>query len=142
MHLSTNIGSAVLVVTGTIAGSIILNPIIMGVISGCGVLLQTYATAKKYDRKLEICKFAYTSYNNLLIELRDSLSSGVFDERLFFNKSVAFDNIINDNCVSIPEKIIKYIYIYIYIYIYKFIVQSTNKADSNISHNYSMSFWI
>ena len=60
---------------------------------------------KKNDQKLENCKFAYTSYNNLLIELRDSLRSGVFDEKLFFHKSVVFDNIIiNDNCVSIPEK--------------------------------------
>ena len=63
--------------------------------------------SKKYDRKLENCKFAYSSYNNLFIELRDSLRSGVFDEKLFFNKSIVFDNIINDNCVSIPEKIIK-----------------------------------
>ena len=104
MHLSTNIGSSLLVVTGTIPGRITLNPIIIGVISGCGVDVQTYATAEKYDRKLEHCKFAYTSYKNLLIELRDSLRSGVFDEKLFFNKSVVFDNIINDNCVSIPEK--------------------------------------
>ena len=65
------------------------------------------ATAKKYDRELENCKFAYTSYNNLLIELRDSLRSGVFDEKLFFNTSVVFDNIYNDNCVFIPEKLIK-----------------------------------
>ena len=42
---------------------------------------------KKYDQKLENCNFAYTSYNNLLIELRDSLRSGVFDEKIFFNKS-------------------------------------------------------
>ena len=46
MHLSTNIGSAVLVVTGTIAGALTLNPITLGSISGAGVLLQTYATAK------------------------------------------------------------------------------------------------
>ena len=135
MHLSTNIGSSLLVVTGTIAGGITLNPIIIGVISGCGVLLQTYATAKNYDRKLEHCKFAYTSYNNLLIELRDSLCLGVFDEKLFFNKAVVFDNIINENCVSIPEKIITK-------YNKKFIFQSTNKDETNIPHNYSMSFWI
>ena len=47
MHLSTNLGSVGLVVIGTISGSFILNPIILGAISGAGVLLQTYATAKK-----------------------------------------------------------------------------------------------
>ena len=53
MHLSTNFGSAGLVVIGTIAGGITLNVIILGAISGASVLLQTYATSKKYDRKLE-----------------------------------------------------------------------------------------
>ena len=62
---------------------------------------------QKNDRKLENCKFAYTSYNNILIELRDSERSGEFDEKLFFNKSVVFDNIISDNCAPIPDKIIK-----------------------------------
>ena len=52
MHLSINIGSAGLVVIGTIAGGITLNAIILGAISGAGVFLQTYATAKKYDRKV------------------------------------------------------------------------------------------
>ena len=47
MHLSTNLGSAGLVIIGTTAGGITLNPIILASISGAGVLLQTYATAKK-----------------------------------------------------------------------------------------------
>ena len=59
MHLSTNLGSVGLVIIGTISSSITLNPIIIGVISGCGVLRQTHATTKKYYRKLENCKFAY-----------------------------------------------------------------------------------
>ena len=46
MHLSTNLAPVGLVIIGTISGSITLNPIIIGVISGCGVLLQTYATTK------------------------------------------------------------------------------------------------
>ena len=41
MHLSTNLSSAGLAVIGTISGAVTLNPIILGVISGAGVLLQT-----------------------------------------------------------------------------------------------------
>ena len=41
-----NLGSGGLVVIGTISGGTTLNPIILGAISGAGVLLQTYATAK------------------------------------------------------------------------------------------------
>ena len=86
MHLSTNLGSAGLVIIGTIAGRITLNPIILGAVSGAGVVLQTYATAKIYDRKLENCRFASTSYFDILSELRNSLRSGVFNESIFFNK--------------------------------------------------------
>ena len=126
MHLSTNLGSAGLVVIGSIAGGITLNPIILGSISGTGVLLHTYATAKKYDCKLEIFRFAYTGYFNILSELRNSLRSGLFNESLFF---------IIDNCPTISDKIMKK-------YDKKFIVKSTNKADSNIFDNHAKSFWI
>ena len=86
MHLSTNLGSAGLVIIGTIAGGITPNVIILGAISGVGVLLQTYATAKNYDCKLENCRFAYTSYFDVLSELRNRLRSGVFNELIFLNK--------------------------------------------------------
>ena len=83
MHLSTNLVSTCLVITGRIAGSITLNPVILGVISGCGILLQTYATTKKYDKKVESTRFAYSSYFGILSELRNSLRSGVFNEPIF-----------------------------------------------------------
>ena len=57
--------------TSSIIGAITLNPIISGSISVPGLLLQTYSTAKKYNKKVESSRFAYSSYNNILIELRD-----------------------------------------------------------------------
>jgi len=39
VELTCNVGSAVLVVTGAIAGSATANPIILGVISGAGLIL-------------------------------------------------------------------------------------------------------
>ena len=133
MHLSTNLDSAGLVIIGTIAGGIPLNIIILGAISGAGVLLQTYATAKKYDKKVESTRFAYASYFNILSELRNNLRRGIFDESIFFNKCSIIDNIIIDNCPTISDKIMKK-------YDKKFIVQSTNKVYSNISHNHAKSF--
>ena len=83
MHLCTNLTSASLVGIGTIIGAVTLNPVILASITVPGLLLQTYSTAKKYDKKVESSRFAYSSYNNILLELRDSLRSGVFDEQLF-----------------------------------------------------------
>ena len=63
---------------------------------------------KKYDQKLENCNFAYTSYNNLLIELRDSLRSGVFDEKIFFNKSDVLIILLMNIVFLYQKKKIKY----------------------------------
>ena len=58
-ELVCNIGSVVLVVSGTVAGSVTLNPIVLGTISGAGVLLKTFSETKNYKRKIEMCKFAF-----------------------------------------------------------------------------------
>ena len=49
MDLLCNIGSATLVVSGTIAGSVTLNPIITGSrsLSGAGIVLATLLIQKK-----------------------------------------------------------------------------------------------
>ena len=135
MHLSSNICSAGLVVIGTLAVGITLNLTTLGSISGTGVLLHTYATAKKYDRQLENCRFPYASYFDLLSELINSLRGSAFDESIFFNKCSIIDNIIIDNCPTISDQIMKK-------YDKKFKVQSANKADSNIFDNHAKSFWI
>jgi len=40
IELACNIGSVVLVVTGTVAGSVTLNPIVLGTISGAGFFFE------------------------------------------------------------------------------------------------------
>ena len=57
IELACNIGSVLLVVTGTVAGGVTLNPVVLGTISGSGLLLKTYSEAKNYKRKIEMCKF-------------------------------------------------------------------------------------
>ena len=55
MDLSCKITSTGLIVIGTIAGSITLNPIDLGSISGDGLLLGKYAETKNYNRIIEFC---------------------------------------------------------------------------------------
>ena len=57
MDLSCKITSTALIVIGTIAGSITLNPIVLGSISGNGLLLGTYAETKNFNRKIELSRF-------------------------------------------------------------------------------------
>ena len=130
MHMICNLGSVSLIVSGTIAGSITLNPIILGSISGSGVLLQTFSETKNYKRKIEMCRFAYQSYLQLMTDLRNHLRGSNFNEKELLDKCSIIDGIIIDLC-PIADK-------YENQYNKKFIVHSTNKVDSNISDNHAV----
>ena len=73
MDLSCKITSTGLILIGTIAGSITLNPIVLRSISAAGLLLGTYAETKNYNRKIELYRFAYTTYAKILTDLRSYL---------------------------------------------------------------------
>ena len=97
-ELTCNIASALLVVIGTIVGGVTLNPIVLGTISGSGVLLKTYSEAKNYKRKIEMCKFAYTSYEKVLTDLRSFTRGREYNDKAFFDYVKVLDDIIIDMC--------------------------------------------
>ena len=86
------------VVTGTVTGSVTLNPIVLGTISGAGLILKTYSEAKNYKRKIEMCKFAYTSYEKILTDLRSFLRGLEFNDKQFLDFIKVVDDIIIDMC--------------------------------------------
>ena len=106
MDLSYKIASATLVVTGTIIGGITMNPIVLGTISGAGVILSTFTGTKKYKTKTERCKFAYTTYEKILINLRSYLRGLSFDEGNFVNEIRLIDQIIIDMCPAVSDRFV------------------------------------
>ena len=97
-ELACNIGSTFLVVTGTVVGAVTLNPIPLGTISAAGLLLKTFSEAKNYKRKIEMCKFAYTSYGKVLTDLRSFMRGLEYDDKEFLDYVKVIDNIIIDMC--------------------------------------------
>jgi len=97
-ELTCNIGSALMVITGTVVGGVTLNPIPLGTISGAGLLLKTYSEAKNYKRKIEMSKFAYTSYSKVLTDLRSFMRGLNYDEKEFLDYVKVVDDIIIDMC--------------------------------------------
>ena len=61
LDLACSIGSVALFITWSITGGTTLNPTILRVISGSGVLLKTFQKLK-IIKKVEMSNFAYTSY--------------------------------------------------------------------------------
>ena len=56
-----------------------IDPIVLGTISGAGVLLETFSEAKNYKKKVEMSKFAYTSYEKMLTDIRSFLREAEFN---------------------------------------------------------------
>ena len=68
--------SSGLIVTGAVAGGLTANPAILGSISGAGLVLKILSDTKNYKRKIEMSKFAYSTYQKILLDLRTALRGG------------------------------------------------------------------
>ena len=90
------ISGILLVITGTITGGLTLNPIILGVINGFGILLTNVGKMKNYKKKMEMLKIAFTTYEKVLVELRSALRGDEFDKDRFIDKMKIIDEMIID----------------------------------------------
>ena len=55
-------------------------------INGFGILLTNFGKMKKYKKKIEIAKIAFTTYEKVLVELRSALRGDEFDKDHFIDK--------------------------------------------------------
>ena len=85
-----------LVVIGTITGGITLNPIILGVINGAGVLVTSISKMKNYKKKIEMSQIAFTTYEKVLVELRSALRGDEFNKQEFIDRMKLIDEMIID----------------------------------------------
>ena len=103
LNLIINVSSTSLVVIGTIACGVTLNPIILGTISGVGILLKTFSEIKNYKKKIEMSKFAYTAYEKVLIDLRSSLRGNQVNHTTFIYEMRLIDEMIIDLCPLVDK---------------------------------------
>ena len=85
-----------LVAIGTIAGGITLNPVILGVINGAGIIVAGIGKKKNFQRKIEMSKIAYTTYEKVLVELRSALRGDEWNKQEFIDRMKLIDEIIID----------------------------------------------
>ena len=84
-----------LVIIGTITGGITLNPIILGVIYGAGVIVASVGKKKNYKKKIEMSQIAFTTYDKVLVELRAALRGDSFNKREFDRMKLIDEMIID-----------------------------------------------
>ena len=84
-----------LIVVGTIVGGITLNPIILGIINGAGVIVASLGKTKNY-KKMEMTQIAFTTYDKVLVELRSALRGDSFNKQEFIDRMKLIDEMIID----------------------------------------------
>ena len=101
-----SISGVCLVIIGTITGGITLNPIILGVVNGTGVILTNFGKMKNFKKKIEMTKIAFTTYEKVLVELRSALRGDEFDKNEFIEKMKVIDEMIIDQ-TPLADKSVK-----------------------------------
>ena len=93
-------------IAGTISGGLTMNPIILGVINGVGILLTNFGKMKNYKKKIEMTSIAFTTYDKVLVELRSALRGDDFDKNQFIDKMKVIDAMIIDQ-TPLSDKYVK-----------------------------------
>ena len=114
LKLSLELSSIGLTTVGAIVGGVTLNPIILGSLTGSGIMIQAYLTKSDLNRRVDRCRFAFTSYERVLVQLKSFLRGLPYDESNFLTDLKVLDDIIIDQCPSVEKYYDKYNKIFIY----------------------------
>ena len=85
-----------LVAIGTISGGITLNPVVLGVVNGAGVIIAGVGKKNNYKRKIEMSRIAFTTYEKVLVELRAALRGDEWSKKEFVDRMKLLDEMIID----------------------------------------------
>ena len=85
-----------LVAIGTISSGITLNPVVLGVVNGAGVIVAGVGKKNNYKRKIEMTRIAFTNYEKVLVELRAALRGDEWNKEEFVDRMKLIDEMIID----------------------------------------------
>ena len=85
-----------MVAIGTISGGITLNPVVLGVVNGAGIIVAGVGKKNNYKRKIEMTRIAFTTYEKVLIELQAALRGDEWNKQEFVDRMKLIDEMIID----------------------------------------------
>ena len=97
-----------LVAIGTISGGLTLNPVVLGVVNGAGVIVAGVGKKNNYKRKIEKTRIAFTTYEKVLVELRAALRGDEWSKQEFVDRMKLIDELIIDQTPIADRFEIKY----------------------------------
>ena len=103
LNLPIDMSSTCLIAIGAVAGGLTLNPAVLRSISDACLALKTFSETKDYKRKIEMSRFAYTTYQKVLLDLRTALRGGSFNKNDFLKELNILDDTITDFCPLVTK---------------------------------------
>ena len=98
LKMTLEMSSIGLTVIGSVVGAVTLNPIVIACVAGPGVLIQGYLTKSDLDNRVDRCRFAYTSYQKICVQLKSCLRGLPYDINMFLNDVKILDDLVIDQC--------------------------------------------
>ena len=93
----------IMTTVGVIVGEITMNPIVLGVISGIGLVIQGLLKLKNYEKKIEACRLAQGRYQHVLNQIESFLRGQPYDPVVFTHELHWVDDLIADFCLSVEK---------------------------------------
>ena len=108
LKMSLEMSSISLTVIGSVVGAVTLNPIVIACVAGPGVLIQGYLTKSDLDNRVDRCRFAFKTYEKILVQLKSFLRGLPYDISLFLSEIKLLDDIIIDSWPTVDKYFEKY----------------------------------
>ena len=93
----------VMTTVGVIVGGITMNPIVLGVISGIGVVIQGLLKLKNYEKKIEAGRLAQGRYQHVLNQIESFLRGEPYGPVIFTHELHWVDDLIADFCLIVEK---------------------------------------
>ena len=98
----------ILVACGMVVGSVFQNSIMVTVLSATGVIVKGWNEYKKYSSKMEMSRFAYSTHEKLLIELRGYANGlPMEDMECFLSRIKTMEETISDLAPLIRDSFVR-----------------------------------
>ena len=107
-HGCLNALALIIVAAGIVVGSVLENSVLIACLTAAGTVIKGWNDFKKFSFKIDMCRFAYTTYDKTLIELRTYVRGLPMEEfEGFLIKMQTLDDTITDFTPPVSDKCVQ-----------------------------------
>ena len=107
-HGCLNALALIIMAAGIVVGSVLENSVLIACLTAAGTVIKGWNDFRKFSFKIDMCRFAYTTYDKTLIELRTYVRGLPMEEfEGFLIKMQTLDDTITDFTPPVSDKCVQ-----------------------------------